>query len=581
MSFTIKGNLSVLVLALAPMLSAAPQLRLDKTTIGTVNLTSGINGGEFVQATNVGDGSLTLTATTSDSWLSVNIGLKGSCAANNGNCYLIGIGLTMTDLPPAIYTGTVTLTDVNAIDSPQDITITVNTAGVPSSPINAYVSVAGLYTSTDIFPVFTTGVGSQAAVSTQSGGNWLRYLDGALAPHLIQVAAQVGQAPGLYLGQVALFGSSVASDNKTIVVRLNITNDPIIERESIVPVRLTSFQNGPVQNSEVKLNNAGAGTLTITAATSTSTFLTASVSGSSSIIVSASPNGLAPGLYSGRVTLTSNAANNALISIPVQLLVAIPGVPLITSSGIVNGGNGASGPLSPGDIGAIYGNQLAPAGSSSTSDTTPLPTLLGGAQVLVNNVPVPLYYVSPGQINFQVPYSLLSGQATTVRVVSNGQPGNIRPLSIVTTAPTLLAFVSFLKGNYGVIVNSADGSLTMPTGTVVPGFRTHPAKPGDVVTVYAIGFGQTSPGATEGQAAAASAFSTVSPVAATFGGGFGGSAIVVTPLFTGLTPTLVGLYQSNVRIPDGVILGAATPLSITVNGVQSTPVMLAISATGN
>jgi uncharacterized protein (TIGR03437 family) len=193
---------------------------------------------------------------------------------------------------------------------------------------------------------------------------------------------------------------------------------------------------------------------------------------------------------------------------------------------------------------------------------------------------VPLYFVSPGQINFQVPYSLTPGQLATVQVMANGKASNIRSMGVTAVAPRVLFFLSFITGNYGVIVNNTDGSLTLPTGTVVPGYNCHPAKPGDVLTVYGIGFGQTSPAAVEGAAASGTQLENVSNVTVTMGGEFSGVYAMNAPLFAGLTPTAVGLYQVNVAVPSVSSFGNAVPTTILVNGQQSNTVYLAISANG-
>ena len=131
----------------------------------------------------------------------------------------------------------------------------------------------------------------------------------------------------------------------------------------------------------------------------------------------------------------------------------------------------------------------------------PLATTLGSVQVLVNGVAAPLFYVGPLQINFQIPYSLASGQTATVQVVSGGTPGNARSIAITATSPRLLLF----PGNYGIAFNT-DGSIPLPSSQVVPPFVSHPAKPGDVLVIYGVGFGQTSPVAVEGIAANSAPF---------------------------------------------------------------------------
>ncbi|HVW86202.1 MAG TPA: hypothetical protein VHB50_16055 [Bryobacteraceae bacterium] len=578
---------AVLFLTFSSILTAAPRLGLSTNAVGTVNIATGAAGpAQTVQAFNLGDGSLNLTATSSASWLAATVGAKTSCAQPGGSCYPINIALNTASLAAGTYTEYVTLTDPNAVDSPQDIAVTVNTTGVPAS-INAWVTRSTGSTPTAIFPVFTTGTGVKGTVNTQSGGNWLQFLNGASglipspAPWLLQVAAQLGQAPGTYQGSIVISGSSVASENRTINVTLNVTDAPIAQLNNNSTIRLTSYQGGPPQYSFVTFNNLTSGTtLSVTGATGSASFLTASVSSGSTILITADPKGLTPGVYTGAVTISSNAANNSQISVPVELVVGPAGQPMISMGGIVNAANGAREPVSQGDIASIYGGQLAPAGTTATNASTPLATTLGGVQVLVNGVPAPLYYVSPGQINFQVPYGLTAGAVATVQVVSNGTAGNIRSLSVNATSPRLLYFVSFIQGTYGVIVNGSDGSLTLPSGTGVPGFNTHPAKPGDTIVIYGVGFGQTTPAAVEGVAASASPLLSIPNATATFGGGFNGAATSATPVFTGLTPTAVGLYQANVTIPSDTPLGASVPVTILVNGVQSNTVHLAITASG-
>ena len=200
--------------------------------------------------------------------------------------------------------------------------------------------------------------------------------------------------------------------------------------------------------------------------------------------------------------------------------------------------------------------------------------------MLVNGTAVPLYFVSPGQINFQIPYGLTAGQLAAIQVVANGMAGNLRSIGISNIAPRLLFFVSFIQGSYGVIVNNVDGSLPLPTGTNVPGYVCHPAKPGDVLTIYGIGFGQTNPAATEGLAASSTQLQTVSGAIVNFGGGFASAEVNVAPSFAGLTPTAVGLYQVNVTVPPLAPIGIGTPLSVSLGGQQSNIVYIAISVNG-
>ena len=170
--------------------------------------------------------------------------------------------------------------------------------------------------------------------------------------------------------------------------------------------------------------------------------------------------------------MTSNAANNSQVSIPVELVVAPTGAPSILTGGIVNIATYAQESLAVGDIAAIFGSQFASTGTFASSTTVPLPTSLSGTQVLVNGVPAPLFFVSPGQINFQVPYSLTSNQVNTVQVVSGSTPGNTRSIAINASTPRLLTKYA----PYGAIVNAADGSLAIPSTTKRSGLRHAPGS---------------------------------------------------------------------------------------------------------
>src|SRR5258708_1004448 len=76
--------------------------------------------------------------------------------------------------------------------------------------------------------------------------------------------------------------------------------------------------------------------------------------------------------------------------------------PQIASGGIVNAASWSS-PVAPGALIAIFGTNLA---NREQSASTPLPFTLGGTSLAINGIPAPLAFVSPGQINAQVPSSL-------------------------------------------------------------------------------------------------------------------------------------------------------------------------------
>jgi uncharacterized protein (TIGR03437 family) len=571
----------VLLLTFAATLSAAPQLVLSRTSLGPIQVVPGSNGpAQTIQASNVGTGSLNLSATVSATWLAATVGAPSACALHGGAgtaCYPVMIELNTAALPAGSYTGYVTVADPNAVDSPQQITVTVNVAGIPTS-LSLYVTPAGGVAPTAFTRIFTQGTVTGQA-TTQSGGNWLSLTTGGIefTGYAIQAAAQSGQAPGSYTGSVVLSGANPA-DNKTVNVTLIVTNSPIVQPIS-TPVQLSGFPGGANATTDFSFINLGAGTLNITGATassSTGSFLSAAVSNANTIVVTAAPGTLSPGYYTGTITLTSNAANNSQISVPVVFTVETAGTPVIYSAGVTNIANFSAETAAPGEILAVFGDQLAPPGTlAQNPGLPPLATMLGGVQVLVNGVPAPLYFASPGQVNFQLPYEVPVGQTATVQVVSNGTPGNLRPLTVSAIIPRALVWAPIvISGGYGIIVNQ-DYSLTLPSP--VAGFVTHPAKPGDTIIIYCEALGETTPAAVTGAAASSTQLETVPNVTVTFGGVFEGTETTAAAVFAGLTPTAVGLYQVNVTIPANVPVGSAVSATVNLNGVSSNPVNLAVS----
>jgi uncharacterized protein (TIGR03437 family) len=126
-------------------------------------------------------------------------------------------------------------------------------------------------------------------------------------------------------------------------------------------------------------------------------------------------------------------------------------------------------------------------GSGDFSDSTALPTDLNGVEVWVNGAPVPVYFISPNQVNAQAP-SNVSG-TMTVQVFRLGLGSNILTAAVATIQPSLY-FYQVSGKNYAAALFQ-DYSL-MGDPAVVPG--THKAKPGDIIQLYAAGLGPSPSG---------------------------------------------------------------------------------------
>jgi len=558
----LKNTLSVRILA--PLLfvcglSAAPRLNLTQTSL-TVSIAAGANGpNAFVDAYNIGSGTLNLTALSSVPWLVPTVGTSQVCGIRGG-CYPVQIAFQTSSLAAGTYTGIVTLSDPNAIDSPQSITVTAQVGGDVPSHLVFYLA-PGSSTST----TFTT---NGLITATVSGASWLTT---STAPNAgngayittVTATASSSMAVDDYNGTIAITGSLFAPDNTQISVLLHVTTQPIAQPSSST-LSFNIAQGAKPQTDKVTVTDAGQGTLTISGVTATAAnngaWLTAStVTGG--ITVTADPTNLSPNTYTGTVTVATNAVNGNVV-IPVQLVVSPQGLPIASAGGVVNNGTFASGEaLAQGDIAAVFGNQFS-FDTPQSAATLPLATTLDTIQVLVNGTAAPLYYVSPTQINFEIPIDAAIGDST-VQVVRNGQPGNLVYLNITNSAPRFILY----EGGYGI--------MTTPDNALV-GIPSNPVKAGDTIVIYALGLGPTSPSVPSGTA------SPVTPLASVPGTTqvcFGietpfYQAPCATAFFSGLTPNFVGLYQINVTIPSNVTPGNTTLL--LVNDVSSTSVNLAV-----
>ena len=572
----------ILVCFSAATLAAAPQLRLSTTAVGPVYVETGANApAQTINAFNIGDGSLNLSITSSASWLTGSIGSPTTCS--NGpapSCIPVNIALNVAGMALGTYTESLTLTDPNAIDSPQNVTVTVQVNGAPASA-NLYVTPVGGPAATAVLNV-NTGGSVKSSVKTSDNGPWLSFAVAGggsytfFTPYQLQVSAQSGQS-GTYTGSVTLSGSSYAADNQTIAVTLYVTSQPILP---ISPLTYNVIQGQAAQTYSVNFQNIGLGTLSISGVSAAGgSWLGAQPSGGSTVALSINPSQLSPGSYLGSLTLSSNAANSST-PIPVRVNVAAQGNPLISVGGFVDNAAFATGQaVGSGTIAAVFGSQFSATGPAYAS-SVPLPTTLANVQVLVNGTAAPLFYVDANQADIQLPFGLSAGQAV-IQVLRNGQPGNQISASVDSIAPRLFA-LNQLPGSsdtspYGIVINASDGTLALPSnlGGLPPG-AAHPAHIGDVITIYALGLGPVSPSVTTGSGAPATAplAQTVNPVQVYFGGGFLGNSIADAS-YAGLAPNFVGLYQINVTIPPGTPTGNV-PVTIEMPGHASNFVEMAI-----
>jgi uncharacterized protein (TIGR03437 family) len=229
--------------------------------------------------------------------------------------------------------------------------------------------------------------------------------------------------------------------------------------------------------------------------------------------------------------------------------------PSITRGGVVHAATFAATPLSPGTIFTILGTNMAT--FTRQADSVPIPPGMADVSVEVNGAPVPLFYVSPTQINAQLPGDLAPGTAK-VRVRSGTAVSLEASLPVASSSPGV--FQLDAAGRAAAL--NQDSSLNAPANGELAG---------NVITLYLTGLGIVSPEVRAGDPAPLDIFAIPSqPVSATVAGS------PAQVLFAGLTPGSVGLGQINIRIPSATIAGPAVPVTIRVGSQTSNTVTISV-----
>src|SRR5260370_23967022 len=147
--------------------------------------------------------------------------------------------------------------------------------------------------------------------------------------------------------------------------------------------------------------------------------------------------------------------------------------PAIVSGGVLNGASFTKDQaVTPGSLVSIFGTELA--SGLTQNDSIPLSTSLSNVSVTFNNIPAGLYFVSPGQVNAQIPWNVVpSGSGTaTVVVTRNGTASAPQTFNIVPVAPGIFYLPD--NGGWAIAIN-ADGSLAAPANAI-PGIAPIPQK---------------------------------------------------------------------------------------------------------
>jgi uncharacterized protein (TIGR03437 family) len=211
--------------------------------------------------------------------------------------------------------------------------------------------------------------------------------------------------------------------------------------------------------------------------------------------------------------------------------------PSYSLAGIVSTGSYAPGPFAPNSLITIFGSGLAigPRGMTPADIVkNVLPDELNSTRVFIDNYPVPLFYVSENQINLLIPAKQGLGRSDLV-VVREGQRGPVVSIEVAPAAPAL-----FVDNGYAIATHGDSSLIT----------ADKPARPGELIVVYAAGLGRTATMPGNGELVP-----WLSPLAdlGSFRVTLGGAAVAAGKIYyAGLTPQSAGLYQVNFWIPETV-----------------------------
>jgi uncharacterized protein (TIGR03437 family) len=255
-------------------------------------------------------------------------------------------------------------------------------------------------------------------------------------------------------------------------------------------------------------------------------------------------------------TLAPLYSRNAIVSLTISGVTVLPwtydeSVAAPRISKVVNAADQGAG-LAPGGLISLYGQQLSPVNVATKE--IPLPTALGESCLTVNGLPLPIIFVSPTQINAQLP-SEASGLVTMVLRTPGGVSDNFN-LSLRPAAPGIFRTgVAGPETDLPTVVRDYNKLLVTPS---------NPVHRGDTLVMYLTGMGPTNPAVEAGLPAPADPLATalITPVVE-----LGGVALPVN--FAGLAPGQVGVNQINVSVPGHVPLGLDVPLTVRQAGFST------------
>ena len=361
----------------------------------------------------------------------------------------------------------------------------------------------------------------------------------------VAVAGDIGGqtfTAGLYRSAGSL---QIASGNLTLDAKGNATAVFIFQIASTLTT---------VGSTQIVLAN-GAQAFNVFFQVGTSATLGASSVFNGSILASQSITVGTGAVVNGRLE-----ALNGTVTLQSSFVTSPP--PVIAAGGILNAADEAQ-TVAAGSIATIFGNNI---GSSLASAAGyPLPTALGGSSFTIGTYGAPLYMTSCSQANLQIPWETAGLTLPPVTATAGDLVSAAQPLTIAPFAPGIFT-MNMVGSGQGAVQIAPTAVIAGPTGT-----GSSPVAPGQYISIFCTGLGPVSNQPATGAAALSSPLSVTSALPLVT---IGGAPAQVT--FSGLAPGFAGLYQVNAIVPASAPAGNAITLTLSIGGVTSNTVTIAI-----
>jgi len=239
--------------------------------------------------------------------------------------------------------------------------------------------------------------------------------------------------------------------------------------------------------------------------------------------------------------------------------------PTISANGAVNAASFQAGPVTPGSYISLFGSGLSD--DTRAAATASLPLSLDSVSVSFDvpaanlSLPGRLLYVSPGQVNLQVPWELQGQSSAQIKVSVEFSSGVVYTLPLAAYSPAIFEYTEASSGTRLAAAQDAKFALIG---------SANPAQRGQTIVLYANGLGPVdNPPATGEPAPAQPLANTLTTPVVTIGG----ERATVT--FGGLAPGFPALYQINAAVPPNVAPGIQ-PVVVSIGGTDSKPVSIPI-----